>query len=152
MKKITIVNVYSKGFAYLKDKENSPFVLELPCDLTNVFIPNNIIRLDVFETIDNDDFYKFSIYVGRVLKEEMIRRLSPNYIHCDCIDESQLSKITDETLCICYKDGNKLVLVSKLNPNDIVVEDIDELKYFLTNMSLTFNNDKTIKRTRDRRF
>lgn len=46
---LKIINTNSKGFSFLKDKSNSPLVLELPCDLESVEFPNNILKLEVFE-------------------------------------------------------------------------------------------------------
>ena len=38
---LKIINTNSKGFSFLKDKSNSPLVLELPCDLESVEFPNH---------------------------------------------------------------------------------------------------------------
>ena len=52
---LKIINTNSKGFSFLKDKSNSPLVLELPCDLESVEFPNSILKLEVFEKQDGKE-------------------------------------------------------------------------------------------------
>lgn len=128
---LKIINTNSKGFSFLKDKSNSPLVLELPCDLESVEFLNNILKLEVFEKQDGKEEYICAIYVGEVYPERIIRSINPNYRYCENFDVKTLKDIRDDSPCVFYKDVyNNYVLVAKLDSDDIVVPDTTELKNF----------------------
>lgn len=149
---LKIINTNSKGFSFLKDKSNSPFVLELPCDLESVEFPNNILKLEVFEKQDGKEEYICAIYVGEVYPERIIKSIHPNYRYCENFDVKTLKDIRDDSPCVFYKDVyNNYVLVAKLDLDDIVVPDTTELKEFLMDLSNILNDEKGLKRTKSRK-
>lgn len=149
---IKIINTNSKGFSFLKDKSNSPLVLELPCDLESVEFPNNILKLEVFEKQDGKEEYICAIYVGEVYPERIIRSINPNYRYCENFDVKTLKDIRDDSPCVFYKDVyNNYVLVAKLDSDDIVVPNTTELKNFLIDLSIILNDEKALKRTKSRK-
>lgn len=148
LKKLTIVNANSRGFTFPKDKSNSPLVIDLPCDLTNIELPTNILKLDVFAP-EEDDKYICSIYVGEVFPEKLIRAICPNYIYCDCFDVTTLKEIKPDTPCVFYKDiFHNYVIVAKLNPEDLTVATPEELKKLLIDLSTSLTLSKPLTRTR----
>jgi len=150
--KLTIVNTNSKGFTYIKDKSNSPLVLELPCDLESVELPNNILKLEVFENQEDKEEYICAIYVGEVYPEHIIKSMCPNYRYCENFDVKTLKEIKDDSPCVFYKDVNRnYVLVAKLAPEDIVVSNRTELKEFLTNLSRALNDENILTRIKPRK-
>lgn len=149
---LKIINTNSKGFSFLKDKSNSPLVLELPCNLESVEFPNNILKLEVFEKQDGKEEYICAIYVGEVYPERIIRSIHPNYRYCENFDVKILKDIRDDSPCVFYKDVyNNYVLVAKLDSDDIVVPDTTELKNFLIDLSIILNDEKALKRTKSRK-
>lgn len=149
---LKIINTNSKGFSFLKDKSNSPLVLELPCNLESVEFPNNILKLEVFEKQDGKEEYICAIYVGEVYLERIIKSVHPNYRYCENFDVKTLKYIRDDSPCVFYKDVyNNYVLVAKLDSDDIVVPDTTELKNFLIDLSIILNDEKALKRTKSRK-
>ena len=149
---LKIINTNSKGFSFLKDKSNSPLVLELPCDLESVEFPNNILKLEVFEKQDGKEEYICAIYVGEVYPERIIKSIHPNYRYYENFDVKTLKDIRDDSPCVFYKDVyNNYVLVAKLDSDDIVLPDTTELKKFLMDLSIILNDEKALKRTKSRK-
>ncbi len=149
---LKIINTNSKGFSFLKDKSNSPLVLELPCDLESVEFPNSILKLEVFEKQDGKEEYICAIYVGEVYPERIIKGIHPNYRYCENFDVKTLKDIRDDSPCVFYKDVyNNYVLVAKLDSDDIVLPDTTELKKFLMDLSIILNDEKALKRTKSRK-
>lgn len=137
---LKIINTNSKGFLFLKDKSNSPLVLELPCDLESVEFPNNILKLEVFEKQDGKEEYICAIYVGEVYPERIIRSINPNYRYCENFDVKTLKDIRDDSPCVFYKNENGVyVQLAILRPTDIVVSSIQELKELLKELSDNFS-------------
>ena len=150
--RLTIVNTNSKGFSFLKDKSNSPLVLELPCDLESVELPNNILKLEVFKNQDGKEEYICAIYVGEVYLEHIIKSICPNYRYCENFDVKTLKDIRSDSPCVFCKDVYRnYVLVAKLNPEDIVVSDTAELKEFLMNLSIALNDENILTRIKPRK-
>lgn len=149
---LKIINTNSKGFSFLKDKSNSPLVLELPCDLESVEFPNSILKLEVFEKQDGKEEYICAIYVGEVYPERIIKGIHPNYRYYENFDVKTLKDIRDDSPCVFYKDVyNNYVLVAKLDSDDIVLPDTTELKKFLMDLSIILNDEKALKRTKSRK-
>ena len=134
------------------NKNNSPLVLELPCDLESVEFPNNILKLEVFGKQDGKEEYICAIYVGEVYPERIIKSIHPNYRYCENFDVKTLKDIRDDSPCVFYKDVyNNYVLVAKLDSDDIVLPDTTELKKFLMDLSIILNDEKALKRTKSRK-
>ena len=149
---LKIINTNSKGFSFLKDKSNSPLVLELPCDLESVEFSNSILKLEVFEKQDGKEEYICAIYVGEVYPERIIKGIHPNYRYYENFDVKTLKDIRDDSPCVFYKDVyNNYVLVAKLDSDDIVLPDTTELKKFLMDLSIILNDEKALKRTKSRK-
>ncbi len=110
-------------------------------------ILNNIASIDVFEYHEgkiNNGFIAFSIYVG---KKNTLNNL---LTYQEKITTKNNIKIANVNDLVLYRIiDNQIIILNTLKPNDIVVQNKEELKQIINNLSLEFTNLKnTISRIR----
>lgn len=134
------------------EKDNKPIEIILSRKTREVEFPQDVVKLELCETIDGTDHFLYFIYVGEVYPERIIKSIHPNYRYCENFDVKTLKDIRDDSPCVFYKDVyNNYVLVAKLDSDDIVVPDTTELKKFLMDLSIILNDEKALKRTKSRK-
>ena len=126
-----------------KDGEIIDFHLSFPIEY-DFDVPENILQMSIFEMrqdIGINGFNSFKIFIGTAssidnmledgrLKNTVIRE----NLHIERLDRS-----------ICYFDNEKgeHVIYSTVNPGDIVVKDIEEMKKILISISNEFGSIKS---------
>ena len=148
--KFKIINTYSKGFDSIKNEETSPLVFTLPENKYVEPIDGNL-KYEVYETNKEIEQHIFNIYIGDVFKFGEMRKMHPQFTFSEGMSWLELSVINDDTPCVFYKDVYKnYVLLAKLNQEDLVVKDNQELQDLILNISLELENqNKVMSRTRN---
>ena len=83
--------------------------------------------MEVYETSEETEEYLFSIYIGEVFYKKTIQSLNPTF---------QFSQEKDNTPYVFVPNSNgALVLLAKLNRGDMVVENINQLKMLLAELT-----------------
>lgn len=142
--KLKMINTYSKGFDSVKDEKTSPLVFILPED-KYVELINGNLKYEVYETNKEIDQHIFNIYVGDVFTFGEMRRMDPLFTFSEGMSWLELSVINDNTPCVFYKDVYKnYVLLAKLNPEDLVVKDNQELQDLIYNLSKELTSQNQI--------
>lgn len=134
---LTLVNAMDKNGRLL------PFVLSLPVGDKDIVIPENVLKMDVFEsniTFQEYGSVAFSIYVGKVSTVMSLFNENKNNLKIS----KGLNHIEDVDMPICYytSDDGRNIIFAKVNDNDIVVKDTEELKKVIVNISKHFTKIK----------
>ena len=83
--------------------------------------------MEVYETSEETEEYLFSIYIGEVFYKNTIQSLNPTF---------QFSQGKDNMPYVFVPNSNgALVLLAKLNRGDMVVENINQLKMLLAELT-----------------
>ena len=83
--------------------------------------------MEVYETSEETEEYLFSIYIGEVFYKKTIQSLNPTF---------HFSQGKDNTPYVFVPNSNgTLVLLAKLNRGDMVVENINQLKMLLAELT-----------------
>ena len=83
--------------------------------------------MEVYETCEETEAYLFSIYIGEFFYKKTIQSLSPTF---------QFFQGKDNTPYVFVPNYNgALVLLAKLNRGDMVVENINQLKMLLAELT-----------------
>lgn len=142
--KLKMINTYSKGFDSVKNEQTSPLVFILPED-KYVELINGNLKYEVYETNKEIEQHIFNIYVGDVFTFGEMRRMDPLFTFSEGMSWLELSVINDNTPCVFYKDVYKnYVLLAKLNPEDLVVKDNQELQDLIYNLSKELTSQNQI--------
>ena len=125
-RELKIKNLVTKdGKVYKKD--DMPIEIILSTEIEKVSFPQNIVKLEVYETSEETDEYLFSIYIGEVFYKKTIQLLNPTF---------HFSQGKDNTPYVFVPNSKgTLVLLAKLNRDDMVVENINQLKMLLTELT-----------------
>ena len=108
------------------EKDNKPIEIILSRKTREVEFPQDVVKLEICETIDGTDHFLYFIYVGEIFYRQTIQSICPNF------------KFPDENACeenipyvfVTNSNGN-LVFLAKLNKDDRVVENVVQLKMLL---------------------
>lgn len=121
-RELKIKNLVTKdGKVYKKD--DMPIEIILSTEIEKISFPQNIVKLEVYETSEETEEYLFSIYIGEVFYKKTIQSLNPTF---------QFSQGKDNTPYVFVPNSNGvLVLLAKLNRGDMVVENVVQLKMLL---------------------
>lgn len=125
-RELKIKNLVTKdGEVYKKD--DMPIEIILSTEIEKISFPQNIVKLEVYETSEETEEYLFPIYIGEVFYRQTIQSLSPTF---------QFSQEKDNTPYVFVPNSNgALVLLAKLNRGDMVVENINQLKMLLAELT-----------------
>ena len=134
---LTLVNAMDR------DGKLLPFSLSLPVGSKDIVIPENVLKIDVFEsniTFQEHGIVVFSIYVGKVSTVMSLFNEKKNHLEISKV----LNRIKDVDTPICYytSDDGRNIIFAKVNDNDIVVKDTEELKKVIVNISKHFTKIK----------
>ena len=116
--------------------------LSFPIDKEELSIPEDVIQMSIFEYHEGREIYGHEtskICVGKTTSiYHIYKSQGQNYVFRDKLFDNIESP--DDTLCY-YDDSNgKHIVFSKINDEDIVVRNIDELKETLLFISKEFQN------------
>lgn len=122
-RELKIKNLVTKdGKVYKKD--DMPIEIILSTEIEKISFPQNIVKLEVYETSEETDEYLFPIYIGEVFYRQTIQSLSPTF------------QFSHNTPYVFVPNSNgSLVLLAKLNRGDMVVENINHLKMLLAELT-----------------
>ena len=125
-RELKIKNLVTKdGKVYKKD--DMPIEIILSTENEKISFPQNIVKLEVYETSEETEEYLFAIYIGEVFYKKTIQSLNPTF---------QFSQGKDNTPYVFVPNSNgTLVLLAKLNRGDMVVENINQLKMLLAELT-----------------
>lgn len=125
-RELKIKNLVTKdGKVYKKD--DMPIEIILSTENEKISFPQNIVKLEVYETSEETEEYLFAIYIGEVFYKKTIQSLNPTF---------QFSQGKDNTPYVFVPNSNgALVLLAKLNRGDMVVENINQLKMLLAELT-----------------
>ena len=123
-----------------KNGEIINYHLKFPID-AYFEIPEDIIQVSIFEThqgICNYGFTAFNIYVGDITTiKETIDHYNSGKGYKIIPDKI---KSIDTKLCYYNDEHDNWIIFAKVNNNDVVVKDANELKSILINISNSFEN------------
>ena len=124
-RELKIKNLVTKdGKVYKKDDMPIEIILSTEIEIS---FPQNIVKLEVYETSEETEEYLFAIYIGEVFYKKTIQSLNPNF---------HFSQGKDNTPYVFVPNSNgTLVLLAKLNRGDMVVENINQLKMLLAELT-----------------
>ena len=60
-------------------KDDMPIEIILSTEIEKISFPQNIVKLEVYETCEETEEYLFAIYIGEGFYKETIQSLSPTF-------------------------------------------------------------------------
>ena len=137
--KITLTGIN----AINKKGEIIDYVLSFPLEDSDFYIPEDIAEISVFEYHEgtaNYGYVAFKICVGKKTSIRNICELKENNVKFEKRIFKNVIDI-DDPLCY-YDEEGKHIVFARINPGDIMVSDIDDLRSALISVSNTFRNIK----------
>ena len=129
---LTLYNAMGKNGKLL------PFVLSLPVGDEDIEIPENVLQMRVDEYNQGSQdcpAVAFYIYVGKVSTVASLFNGNKKLEISKNIDSIES---IDMPICYYTSDDDRNIIFAKVNDNDIVVEDTEELKKVITIISNHF--------------
>lgn len=142
--KVIVINKYSLGFDSVKTKENSPLVVNLEQDLSEIELPSNLLELDtlIVDLNTNNACSWFRIFIGSTSTLKEIDDSKKLVSYSEGLDYKDLLEMKPEDGWAFYKNEvENPVLLAKLKPLDIVVSSVGEAKMTLINLSSIYKNE-----------
>jgi len=140
---LKVVAVFGKSFPTIKDENTSPLVISMPEDINAINIPEDLLKLEVYEIINSNKKKKElvrTIYVGEVYTVNEMNKICPHFRFSFGMDWASLCKVDHDSPCVFYKNENGVyVELAILRPTDIVVSSVQELKELLQELSDNFS-------------
>ena len=108
------------------------------------FLPEDTTRVIIFEYHEGREIYghcSFAINVGNITNIEKISKIRNKRIH---IEEGIFDTIKHVDSDLCYfEDESGIQVYAAVEPGDIVVKDVNELKEILKTISSSFSDSQT---------
>jgi len=122
--------------------------LDLSLPIDNDFkIPKNVVQVSVFEYIDgiNPGGYSvFNIYIGEIKKlGEFISTVNYDPKSFGIMERLDKRVLLEDNICYYTNKKNTKIIYTKVNEQDIVVKNLDEMKEVIINISEEFRNIKS---------
>ena len=131
-----------------RKREMTNHTISFPITEDNLYIPEDILQMSIFEYHEVNEYKSygyevFKIYVGKITSINQICSSSTKNVK---FKNNVLKSIKTEEDKMCYFDDDlgRHIVFAKLNKNDIVVDNIEELKNALIFISKKIQNIKDI--------
>ena len=127
-RELKIKNIVTKA-GRIYEKDNMPVEVCLSKENEKMLFPQDIVKLEVYETIGEKEEFLFPIYIGEVFYKQTIQSLSPTF-------QFYQENTKDNTPYVFVPNSNgTLVFLAKLNRGDMVVENVNQLKMLLAELT-----------------
>ena len=108
---LKVVAVFGKSFPTIKDENTSPLVINMPEDIDNIDVPEDLLKLEVYEIINFNKKKKNlvrTIYVGEVYTVNEMNKICPRFRFSFGMDWASLCNLGHDSPCVFYKNENGL--------------------------------------------